>query len=1074
MTTRVQILYASDFEAGVPAAGTSPQTSDAVRFSAVWNRLRTNTNPATFGIDQATLNNTILLLGGDNYIPSPFFNASSDLSLNGVGGLGTSTAPTLGRGDVSIMNALGVQASVLGNHEFDLGMRQVRDIIRPGGGSNGTQFPYLSVNLDFVPEIATGNSIANSDLGGGNPGATGQTTAEYQNITTKLAKSTIIHLNGPNGVRDTPAQAGANAPLPALVGDDDRVGVIGVTTPTLRSISSPGATGVNPSNPTDFAALATIIQAQVDALTAAGINKIILLGHMQQFQLEADELAPRLRNVDVIFAAGSHTQFFDSTDVRRPSDVGLNNPSFPLIRTDRDGQPVYIVSSASNYQYVNRFVVEFDAAGRIIPSSLSPNINGAYATNQAGVDRVYGTTNFNAAGDLSAQIGAALNTEHQKIVAITSGIRTVIQSKDGTFFGNTSEFLNGTRFDVRNEETNFGNLTADANAWYGRLVDNRVLVSLKNGGGIRDNIGVVDSAGSAGATDPSGIRRLPPQPNELVPNKPVGNISTLDIENSLRFNNGLTLLTLTAKQIKDLFEASVSNVDPGETNGNFPQVGGVSFSWDRNGTAIVFDNNGNVTTEGTKIKNLVLINDDGSTRDTIVQNGNVVGDPNRLIRIITLNFLAGDPTAAVPTLTDSVYPLARWTKANPTRVNRVDLLGEPDTNGNGILDPGEDLNLNGVRDPALNIPVNRATFAVAGTEQDAFAEYMREFFTRTPFDVPDTPASRDTRIQNLAQRTDTVGRGAAFLNGKELTLNGAPRLRVTLTGQSGTTVNEVGVFVLQQGETLSSVTAANALRRGQVIFSAIANSPTGFNQANLERIVTGLGLGARLGFFIVQNGTVDGVLAGQIPISRVTIGENAFTISQSGTSFSVNLGTVQLNITPTSGPAAIATSLQGDQQGEVLDLRSLTGNVTATFTVNREAAFNNLVGFYRVANETGAINDNGTLINPGSAGYAAAAMRARVTGVDLSVPNQGTSTFTATIAAGSILAPFIITNGGTVAQAQTNTLPAGTAIYFPYLAANPGRVDHVRLLGNNTFGFEDLPGGGDVDYNDVIVRVTIT
>lgn len=1062
--TRVQILYASDFEAGVPAAGTSPQTSDAVRFSAVWNRLRTNTNPTTFGIDQATLNNTLLLLGGDNYIPSPFFNASSDTSLNGVGGLGTSTAPTLGRGDVSIMNALGVQASVLGNHEFDLGMRQLRDIIRPGGGSNGTQFPYLSVNLDFVPEISTGNSIANTDLGGGSPVANGQTTAEYQNITTKLAKSTIIHLNGPNGVRDTPAQAGANGALPALVGDDDRVGIVGVTTPLLRNISSPGATGVNPANPNDFAALAAIVQTQVDALTAAGINKIILLAHLQQFQIEADQLAPRLKNVDVIFSAGSHTQFFDNTDVRRPSDVGLGNPSFPLTRTDANGETVYIISSASNYQYVNRFVVEFDAAGKIIPSSLDPNINGAYATDQAGVDRVYGLANFNAAGDLSAQIGAALNTEHQKIVAITSGVRTVIQGKDGTFFGNTSEFLNGTRFDVRNEETNFGNLTADANAWYGRLVDNGVLVSLKNGGGIRDNIGVIDSSASAGATDVSGIRKLPPQPNELVPNKPVGSVSVLDIENSLRFNNGLTLLTLTAKQIKDLFEAAVSNVDPGETNGNFPQVGGVSFSWTGAGTAIVFDNNGNVVTEGTKIRNLVLTNNDGSTRDVIVQNGNVVGDPNRLIRIITLNFLAGDPTAAVPALTDSVYPLARWTKANPTRVNRVDLLGETTI----------DLNLNGVIDGPVNIPVNRATFAAAGSEQDAFAEYMREFFSRTPFDIPDTPASQDTRIQNLAQRTDTVGRGAAFLNGKELTLNGAPRLRVTLTGRSGNTVNEVGLFVLQQGETLSSVTATTALRRGQVIFSAIANSPTGFNQANLERIVTGLGLGARLGFFLVQNGTVDGVLAGRIPTSSVLIGENAFTISQSGTSFSVNLGTVQLNVTPTSGPATIATSLQGDQQGEVLDLRSLTGNVTATFTVNREAAFNNLVGFYRVANETGAINDNGTLINPGSAGYAAAAMRARVAGVDLSVPNQGTSTFTATIAAGSILAPFIITNGGTVAQAQNNTLPTGTAIYFPYLAANPGGVDHMRLLGNNTFGFEDLPGGGDVDYNDVIVRVTIT
>jgi hypothetical protein len=45
-------------------------------------------------------------------------------------------------------------------------------------------------------------------------------------------------------------------------------------------------------------------------------------------------------------------------------------------------------------------------------------------------------------------------------------------------------------------------------------------------------------------------------------------------------------------------------------------------------------------------------------------------------------------------------------------------------------------------------------------------------------------------------------------------------------------------------------------------------------------------------------------------------------------------------------------------------------------------------------------------------------------------------------------------------------------VYFPFLGANADGVDHIRLLGDNTFGFEDLSGGGDRDYNDVIVRVS--
>jgi hypothetical protein len=29
-------------------------------------------------------------------------------------------------------------------------------------------------------------------------------------------------------------------------------------------------------------------------------------------------------------------------------------------------------------------------------------------------------------------------------------------------------------------------------------------------------------------------------------------------------------------------------------------------------------------------------------------------------------------------------------------------------------------------------------------------------------------------------------------------------------------------------------------------------------------------------------------------------------------------------------------------------------------------------------------------------------------------------------------------------------------------------------LGDNTFGFEDLPNGGDLDYNDIIVKVNLS
>jgi hypothetical protein len=169
----------------------------------------------------------------------------------------------------------------------------------------------------------------------------------------------------------------------------------------------------------------------------------------------------------------------------------------------------------------------------------------------------------------------------------------------------------------------------------------------------------------------------------------------------------------------------------------------------------------------------------------------------------------------------------------------------------------------------------------------------------------------------------------------------------------------------------------------------------------------------------------------------------------------------------------LGTRLQGQEQKELIDLRGLTGQqIGAEFIVNREAAFNNTVGFYRVVDANGGIDINGdgtADVLPGQNGYALAAVRGRVSGTDLVVANQGTARFTGQLAGGGIYAPFIISNGtiNQVLNGQTSQ------VYFPFLGANPNQIDHIRLLGDNIFGFEDLPGGGDLDYNDVIVRVNL-
>ena len=283
-----------------------------------------------------------------------------------------------------------------------------------------------------------------------------------------------------------------------------------------------------------------------------------------------------------------------------------------------------------------------------------------------------------------------------RVVEITEAIRNVVIAKDGNIFGQTGVYLNGNRGAVRTEETNLGNLIADANLYVARRVDPTVVVSLKNGGGIRASIGVA-----------VGSSTLPPPENPLV-GKMAGQISQIDIENTLRFNNGLSLLTLTAAELLEVIEHTVARSEPGSTPGQFAQIAGIAFSFDISQPM------------GSRVRSLVLTDAIGNPTDIVAQNGKVVGDTNRPFRMVTIDFLAdgGDN-----------YPYSTF--PNTDRVDLSAVMTEEQSGG-------------------------QATFTAPGTEQDALAEYLAANFAATPFVVADVGPADDERIQNLAFRPDSL------------------------------------------------------------------------------------------------------------------------------------------------------------------------------------------------------------------------------------------------------------------------------------------------------------------------------
>ncbi|MYG91190.1 MAG: bifunctional metallophosphatase/5'-nucleotidase, partial [Chloroflexi bacterium] len=209
----LQLLHASDMD------GAAGALDNVETFSALLDGFRSQMP-----------RQTLVLSSGDNFIPGPRFYAADAISELG--------APGVGRGDIALLNAMGFQASALGNHEFDLGPRTLAASMAPEQGEDGdyagASFPYVSVNLGLADDPNLLSLVAADALSA--PLAAGT-----------LASSVIIDVGG------------------------EPIGIVGATTPHLAWISSVGDVTVAPADGFDLDALAAIIQSAVDDLTAQGV-----------------------------------------------------------------------------------------------------------------------------------------------------------------------------------------------------------------------------------------------------------------------------------------------------------------------------------------------------------------------------------------------------------------------------------------------------------------------------------------------------------------------------------------------------------------------------------------------------------------------------------------------------------------------------------------------------------------------------------------------------------------------------------------------------------------------------------
>ena len=371
--------------------------------------------------------------------------------------------------DAVVMDSIGYDAVAIGNHDFDFGPDILERFIL---SYDKTMPPYLNSNLDFS----------------GEPGL----QALYD--------------------------AGRIAPRTIVEKDGEKIGVIGLIYDRLGSITSPRNVTVIPE------AYETIVSAQIDSLKAAGVNKIILISHLQSINRDM-ELAGNLTDLDVIIAGGGDELLTNDPSIALQGTEVYG--AYPLRVPNAEGDTTYIVTTPGEYKYVGNLEVAFDENGKVI-----------------------------AIGENSNPILVENAIPDPAIKVIQDSVLAYIDNLASTVVAYTEVAMDGTRPTKRRYETNQGNLVADAFAWIARknapsLDPNIPLVAVQNSGGLRLDI--------------------------IIPAN--SEITVKTVRDIMAFDNDMVLMEPMSPQLfKDMLENSVSAVE--DTDGRFLQISGFSFVWD--------------------------------------------------------------------------------------------------------------------------------------------------------------------------------------------------------------------------------------------------------------------------------------------------------------------------------------------------------------------------------------------------------------------------------------------------------------------------------------------------------------
>jgi hypothetical protein len=203
-----------------------------------------------------------------------------------------------------------------------------------------------------------------------------------------------------------------------------------------------------------------------------------------------------------------------------------------------------------------------------------------------------------------------------------------VQQLAATVIGQTELLLDGSRPVVRSRESNLGNLICDAMLWKTQGVGSQICIT--NGGGIRAPINAGDIT--------------------------VGSVLTV-----LPFGNTIATLGLTGADVIAALENGVSRWE--NTDGRFPQVGGIRFSFDP------------TRAPGDRILSAEIMNADESFSPI---------DPDEIYIVTTNNFLRTGGDGYTVFRDNAIDPYDTWAVMADSVMEYIE-LPEADGGLNGLV-----------------------------------------------------------------------------------------------------------------------------------------------------------------------------------------------------------------------------------------------------------------------------------------------------------------------------------------------------------------------------------------------------